>query len=129
MSWVAQEVQPSDDTILDVVLAIDAERHALIEEAETALDPDRIGEIHMRLADIDSREALIYALNDFEGAVVLITHDVYLADGTADQLWLVKDGRATHYDGDLSTLAHPAGRPEHRPRLIHGMDVMKPPHT
>jgi ATP-binding cassette, subfamily F, member 3 len=51
--------------------------------------------------DIDSREALIYALNDFEGAVLLITHDVYLAEATADQLWLVKDGRATRYDGDL----------------------------
>jgi ATP-binding cassette subfamily F protein 3 len=52
--------------------------------------------------DIDSREALIYALNDFPGAVLLITHDVYLAEGTADQLWLVKDGAATSYDGDLN---------------------------
>ena len=52
--------------------------------------------------DIDSREALIYALNDYEGAVVLITHDVYLAEGTADQLWLVKDGRVSRYDGDLN---------------------------
>ena len=51
--------------------------------------------------DIDSREALIYALNDFPGAVLLITHDVYLAEATADQLWLVKDGKATNYDGDL----------------------------
>jgi ATP-binding cassette, subfamily F, member 3 len=51
--------------------------------------------------DIDSREALIYALNDFPGAVVLITHDIYLAEATADQLWLVKNGRATIYDGDL----------------------------
>jgi ATP-binding cassette subfamily F protein 3 len=51
--------------------------------------------------DIDSREALIYALNDFKGAVLLITHDVYLAEATADQLWLVKDGSATRYDGDL----------------------------
>ena len=51
--------------------------------------------------DIDSREALIYALNDFKGAVLLITHDVYLAEATADQLWLVKDGRARRYDGDL----------------------------
>lgn len=51
--------------------------------------------------DIDSREALIYALNDFQGAVLLITHDVYLAEATADQLWLVKDGAATRYDGDL----------------------------
>lgn len=52
--------------------------------------------------DIDSREALIYALNDYNGAVILITHDVYLAEGTADQLWLVKDGRATRYDGNLN---------------------------
>lgn len=51
--------------------------------------------------DIDSREALIYALNDFPGAVLLITHDVYLAEATADRLWLVKDGRAREYDGDL----------------------------
>ena len=51
--------------------------------------------------DIDSREALIYALNDFPGAVVLITHDVYLAEATADQLWLVNKGRAKRYDGDL----------------------------
>jgi len=51
--------------------------------------------------DIDSREALIYALNDFKGAVLLITHDVFLAEATADQLWLVKDGRATTYEGDL----------------------------
>lgn len=52
--------------------------------------------------DIDSREALIYALNDFPGAILLITHDVYLAEATADQLWLVKDGRARPYDGDLA---------------------------
>ena len=51
--------------------------------------------------DIDSREALIFAINDYRGAVLLITHDVYLAEGTADQLWLVKDGHATPYDGDL----------------------------
>ncbi len=52
--------------------------------------------------DIDSREALIYALNDFEGAVLLITHDVFLAEATADQLWLVKDGEAKPYAGDLA---------------------------
>ena len=51
--------------------------------------------------DIDSREALIYAINDFQGAVLLITHDVFLAEATADQLWLVKDGNAGVYNGDL----------------------------
>lgn len=52
--------------------------------------------------DIDSREALIYALNDFRGAVLLITHDVFLAEATADQLWLVKDGHAGRYNGNLA---------------------------
>ncbi|MGB3625318.1 MAG: ABC-F family ATP-binding cassette domain-containing protein [Henriciella sp.] len=52
--------------------------------------------------DIDSREALIHALNDYEGAVLLITHDVYLAEATADRLWLVNEGQAAPYDGDLS---------------------------
>jgi ATP-binding cassette subfamily F protein 3 len=52
--------------------------------------------------DIDSREALIYALNDFNGAVLIITHDTYLAEATADRLWLVKDGKAMPYDGDLA---------------------------
>ena len=51
--------------------------------------------------DIDSREALIYAINDFPGAVLLITHDVYLAEATADRLWLVNAGKAKRYDGDL----------------------------
>ena len=52
--------------------------------------------------DIDSREALIHALNDYQGAVLLITHDVYLAEATAERLWLVNDGKASPYDGDLS---------------------------
>ena len=52
--------------------------------------------------DIDSREALIWALNDFSGAILLITHDTYLAESTADRLWLVKDGKASPYSGDLA---------------------------
>ncbi len=52
--------------------------------------------------DIDSREALIYALNDYRGAILLITHDTYLAEATADRLWLVKDGKALPYDGDIA---------------------------
>lgn len=54
LGWVAQEVAPGDETILEVVLQADAERHALMTEAETATDPDRIGEIHARLLDIDA---------------------------------------------------------------------------
>jgi ATP-binding cassette subfamily F protein 3 len=52
--------------------------------------------------DIDSREALIMALNEYSGAVLLITHDVYLAEAIADRLWLVHGGRASQYEGDLS---------------------------
>jgi ATP-binding cassette subfamily F protein 3 len=51
--------------------------------------------------DIDSREALIHALNDFPGAVILISHDRHLLEATADRLWLVKDGLVSPYDGDL----------------------------
>ena len=52
--------------------------------------------------DIDSREALIHALNDFPGAVILISHDRHLIEATADRLWLVKDGTVKPYDGDLA---------------------------
>jgi ATP-binding cassette subfamily F protein 3 len=51
--------------------------------------------------DIDSREALVHALNDFPGAVILISHDRHLLEATADRLWLVKDGMVNPYDGDL----------------------------
>lgn len=51
--------------------------------------------------DIESREALVQAINDFEGGVILISHDRHLIELTADQLWLVADGRVRSYDGDL----------------------------
>jgi ATP-binding cassette, subfamily F, member 3 len=51
--------------------------------------------------DIDSRTALIEAINEFPGAVLLISHDRHLIDLTADRLWLVAGGRVRPYDGDL----------------------------
>ena len=51
--------------------------------------------------DIDAREALVRALADFSGAVLLITHDPDLVDLIADRLWLVADGTVKPYDGDL----------------------------
>jgi ATP-binding cassette subfamily F protein 3 len=51
--------------------------------------------------DIDSRDALIQAINDFAGAVLLISHDPHLIELTADRLWLVADGRVRPFDGDL----------------------------
>ncbi len=52
--------------------------------------------------DMGAREALIEAINDFQGAVLLITHDAHLASAVADRLWLVNNGQAAPYDGDLS---------------------------
>ncbi|MBV9538738.1 MAG: ABC-F family ATP-binding cassette domain-containing protein, partial [Acidisphaera sp.] len=51
--------------------------------------------------DIDAREALIRALADFAGAVLLITHDPHLVGLVADRLWLVADGTVRPFDGDL----------------------------
>ncbi|MCI5077202.1 ABC-F family ATP-binding cassette domain-containing protein [Oricola sp.] len=54
---VAQEAPGTEQTLLEIVLAADTERSALMAEAETATDPDRIAAIHMRLADIDAHSA------------------------------------------------------------------------
>jgi ATP-binding cassette subfamily F protein 3 len=51
--------------------------------------------------DVDSRQALVQAINDFQGAVVLISHDPHLIELCADRLWLVKDGTVRAFDGDL----------------------------
>ncbi|MCB1832137.1 MAG: ABC-F family ATP-binding cassette domain-containing protein [Geminicoccaceae bacterium] len=51
--------------------------------------------------DIDSREALVEAINAFPGAVVLISHDRRLVEFTADALWLVRDGRVRTFEGDM----------------------------
>jgi len=51
--------------------------------------------------DIDARDELLGALNEFEGAVVLISHDRRLVEGVADRLLLVADGEAKDFDGDI----------------------------
>ena len=51
--------------------------------------------------DIESREALAVAINEYRGAVILISHDWHLLELTADQLWLVGDGKVKPFDGDL----------------------------
>jgi ATP-binding cassette subfamily F protein 3 len=51
--------------------------------------------------DMDAREALIEALNDYEGAVVLVSHDTHLLRLVADRLWLVANGTCTSFEGDL----------------------------
>jgi len=51
--------------------------------------------------DIDSRAALVEAINEFPGAIILVSHDRHLLEACADRLWLVADGAATPFDGDL----------------------------
>ena len=56
--------------------------------------------------DIDSRRALVEAINNFAGAVVLISHDPTLIELTVDRLWLVKNGTCKSFDGDLDDYRH-----------------------
>ena len=51
--------------------------------------------------DVDAREALVQALNDFEGAIILVSHDPHLIELVCERLWLVADGTCAPYDGDL----------------------------
>ncbi|RMD62010.1 MAG: ABC transporter ATP-binding protein [Alphaproteobacteria bacterium] len=51
--------------------------------------------------DVETREALVAALNDYPGAVVLVTHDPHVVALTAERLWLVGDGTVQPFDGDL----------------------------
>ncbi|MBR0780339.1 ABC-F family ATP-binding cassette domain-containing protein [Bradyrhizobium iriomotense] len=51
--------------------------------------------------DIDSRGALAEAINEFPGAVIMVSHDRYLIEACADRLWIVADRTVTNYDGDL----------------------------
>jgi len=55
--------------------------------------------------DIDSRRALLDALNDYDGAVILITHDRSLMELVADRLWLAADGGIEPFDGDMEDYA------------------------
>jgi ATP-binding cassette, subfamily F, member 3 len=51
--------------------------------------------------DIDSRAALVEAINDYTGAVILVSHDRFLLEACAERLWLVAGGEVAPFDGDL----------------------------
>jgi ATP-binding cassette, subfamily F, member 3 len=51
--------------------------------------------------DIDSRAELIDAINDYDGACILVSHDRRLLEACVDRLWLVSDGAVTPFEGDL----------------------------
>ena len=64
---IAQEAPASNDSLLETVLSADTERTALLEEAEVATDPNRIADIHGRLADIDAYSAEARAASILSG--------------------------------------------------------------
>ncbi len=74
--------------LLIMIAALDAPHLLILDEPTNHLD-------------IDSREALVLALNDYTGAVLLISHDPHLIETCADRLWLVANGRVQPYDGDM----------------------------
>ena len=75
--------------------------------------------------DIESREALVEALTEYSGAVILVSHDMHLLGLVADRLWLVRGGAVTPYAGDLEQYRRellageepekPAGKPQEKP--------------
>lgn len=52
--------------------------------------------------DIESRDALMHALNDYGGAIILVSHDPHLVEAVADKLWLVGGGEVKNFDGDMA---------------------------
>ncbi len=52
--------------------------------------------------DVDARESLVQAMNDYQGAIILVSHDPHLIELTCDRLWLVAGGACDPFDGDLA---------------------------
>ena len=75
--------------LLMAMAAIDAPHILILDEPTNHLD-------------IESREALVHALNAYEGTVILVSHDSHLVETVADQLWIVHDGLVFSFDGDIS---------------------------
>src|SRR5690606_119852 len=65
--------------------------------------------------DLDMRQALEMALNDYEGAVVLVTHDRHLVSSVCDRLWRVADHAVQPFDGDLDDYARWLGERGRKP--------------
>jgi len=74
--------------LLFAFMSIDAPHVLLLDEPTNHLD-------------IDARQALIQALNAYEGAVIIVSHDPGMVERVADRLWLIHDGKVESFDGDL----------------------------
>ncbi|MEM9792984.1 MAG: ABC-F family ATP-binding cassette domain-containing protein, partial [Pseudomonadota bacterium] len=76
--------------------------------------------------DIESREALVAALTEYEGAVILVSHDPHLVDLVADRLWLVKDGSVEPWTDDLDAYRRMLlGKPQRRAEKERQKDIPK----
>ena len=75
--------------LLMAIAAIDAPHILILDEPTNHLD-------------IESREALVHALNSYEGCVILVSHDAHLVEMVADRLWLVEQGHVSAFDGDMT---------------------------
>jgi ATP-binding cassette subfamily F protein 3 len=75
--------------------------------------------------DIQAREALVEAVNDYPGAVILISHDRHLIEACADRLWLVAHGTVAAFDGDMEDYRRQvlAGAFESSPSKVAGGDM------
>jgi len=74
--------------LLFAFMSIDAPHVLLLDEPTNHLD-------------IDARQALIQALNAYEGAVIIVSHDPGMVERVADRLWLIHNGKVENFDGDL----------------------------
>ena len=75
--------------LLMAIAAIDAPHILILDEPTNHLD-------------IESREALVHALNSYEGCVIVVSHDAHLVEMVADRLWLVEHGHVFAFDGDMT---------------------------
>ena len=80
--------------------------------------------------DVDAREALIQALNDYSGAVLIISHDRHMLEMTADRLVLVDNGTAKDFDGSIEdyiafVLAKPTDNREGKAKGLNKKDQRK----
>lgn len=73
--------------------------------------------------DVGAREALVHGLNNFAGAVILVSHDRHLIDATMERLWIVADGKVGPYDDDLDTYRKKVLRDAKTKRKEHILEV------
>lgn len=72
--------------------------------------------------DIEGRDALVEALTQYTGAIILVSHDMHLLGLVADRLWLVQGGTVTPFEDDLETyraqMLHPPAAPVEKSKTV-----------